>query len=282
MNESREFNKKIMKNPEKSKEPKKQLFQITQAANACGVSRSTLMRMEEKGLLSPAYVAPESGRRYYDNFSVAHVMQVEKFKSLGLDNEEIIRYFKSGGQIESLLAALENRLYKLQNGVEELRLRSAQTGTCSISEMTIPETICIMRKSMGHTIKDKYDASFAAYEECIRKGYRLSDEPIFTISDRTDYLKGYIGTEDYPLYSCIPLKEKVAEAVVLPRCKVLSVLYYGSYDNIDEAWLTLGREVRTRGLKPVGSPRVLGLVAPYTGKEIAEKRYCSRFVLPIE
>ena len=39
----------------------KSLFQITEAAHACGVSRSTLMRMEEKGLLAPAYVAPESG-----------------------------------------------------------------------------------------------------------------------------------------------------------------------------------------------------------------------------
>ena len=40
------------------------LFQITEAARACGLSRSTLMRMEEKGLLTPAHVAPESGRRY--------------------------------------------------------------------------------------------------------------------------------------------------------------------------------------------------------------------------
>ena len=30
----------------------KSLFQITEAAHACGVSRSTLMRMEEKGLLT--------------------------------------------------------------------------------------------------------------------------------------------------------------------------------------------------------------------------------------
>ena len=84
------------------------------------------------------------------------------------------------------------------------------------------------------------------------------------------------------MYSCVPLKEKVPEAVVLPRCKVFSVLYYGSYDDIDEAWLTFGREIAKRNLKPTGLPRVLGLVAPYTGKEIAQKSYCSRFVVPIE
>ena len=60
------------------------LYQISEAAHACGVSRSTLLRMEEKGLLKPTYVSEESGRRYYDNFSIARVLQVEKFKKMGL------------------------------------------------------------------------------------------------------------------------------------------------------------------------------------------------------
>ena len=37
----------------------KELFQITEAARACGLSRSTLLRMEEKGLLTPAYLRPK-------------------------------------------------------------------------------------------------------------------------------------------------------------------------------------------------------------------------------
>ena len=60
----------------------KKLFQITEAAHACGLSRSTLMRMEKKGLLTPAYIAAESGRRYYDNHDVARILQIEKFKRL--------------------------------------------------------------------------------------------------------------------------------------------------------------------------------------------------------
>ena len=50
----------------------------------------------------------------------------------------------------------------------------------------------------------------------------------------------------------------------------------------DEAFLRLGREVKERGLTPAGDPRVLGIVAPYTGREIETKRYCSRLVLPVE
>lgn len=72
------------------------------------------------------------------------------------------------------------------------------------------------------------------------------------------------------------------EAVTLAACRALSVLYYGSYAGADEAFLRLGREVKERGLTPAGDPRVLGIVAPYTGREIETKRYCSRLVLPVE
>ena len=74
----------------------KKLFQITEAAHACGLSRSTLMRMEKKGLLTPAYIAAESGRRYYDSHDVARILQIEKFKSMGFTTEQIADYFAQG------------------------------------------------------------------------------------------------------------------------------------------------------------------------------------------
>ena len=79
-----------------------------------------------------------------------------------------------------------------------------------------------------------------------------------------------------------PLNRAAADAVTLEACRVLSVLYYGDYSGVGEAWLTLGREVKARGLKPAGAPRVLGIVAPYTGREIETRRYCSRLALPVE
>ena len=97
-------------------------------------------------------------------------------------------------------------------------------------------------------------------------------------------MNGDIADEPYPFFVCVPVRPEKApkEAVVLPACRALSVLYYGSYAGADEAFLRLGREVKQRGLTPAGDPRVLGIVAPYTGREIETKRYCSRLVLPVE
>ena len=241
----------------------KSLFQITEAAHACGVSRSTLMRMEEKGLLAPAYVAPESGRRYYDNHNIARVLQIEKFKSMGLGAQEIADYFVRGGEVSGLLAVLEERLQELLQGVEELRLRAGNRSGMSVQLTSLHAVTCCMKKCMGRTVEEKYAAMYGFYSEC---------------------LEGYIGEKPYPYWVCVPVRKEQApeDAVVLPACRVLSVLYYGEYDEgVDEAWLTLGREVKERGLTPAGLPRVLGIVAPYTGREIEARRYCSRIVLPV-
>ena len=262
----------------------KALFQITEAAHACGLSRSTLMRLEKKGLLVPAYIAPESGRRYYDNFNVARILQVEKFQAMGLNAEEIAAYFIRGGEASALLAALEKRLLELQRSVEEMRLRAAEGPSISVQVMQLPAVTCCTRRCEGHTIAEKYNAMYDFYGQCVRQGCSLSHEPIFTISERTDYLEGCVGDTPYPFHVCVPVRPENApkEAVTLPECRALSVLYYGDYSGVDEAFLALGREGRERGLKPAGFVRVLGIVAPYTGREIETRRYCSRLALPGE
>lgn len=252
-------------------------------SKACGVSRSTIMRMEERGLLKPTYVSPDSGRRYYDNFAVAHILQIGKLRSMGLTNDEIIKYYSDGGKVSDILPSLEARLSDLQRGVEEFRLRSSEGGGEIVSEMILPEVYCMVKRCTGLTIQDKYNEMFAFYGECVKNGYELSDEPLFAIQERTDFMEGRIGTEPYAFSVCVPVKDRTIKGVKrLAACRVLSVLYYGDYGHSDENWLKLGKELRARNLKPAGYPRALGIVAPYTGKEMDASRYCSRLVIPIE
>ena len=149
--------------------------------------------------------------------------------------------------------------------------------------VTLPAVTCCIQWHVGHTFAERYDAMYDFYSQCIREGCVLSDEPLFTMSDRQDYLAGYIGDTPYPFAVCVPVRPEKAPAgaVTLPECRALSVLYCGDYSNVDEAWLRLGREANARGLTPAAPPRVLGIVAPYTGREIETRRYCSRLVLPV-
>ena len=56
------------------------LFSIRQVAHACNLSRSSLSRLEDKGLLTPAYTDAKSGYRYYDTHNINRILQIQKFQ----------------------------------------------------------------------------------------------------------------------------------------------------------------------------------------------------------
>ena len=259
------------------------LFPITQTAAACGVSRSTLMRMEERGLLTPAYISESNGWRYYDNHNISRILQIQQFQSMGFNAKETSAYFTQGGEVSELLAILEEKLNFLQRNVEELRIRAMADSDMSVQMITLPETVCCTRRYTLLTVQEKYDAMYDFFHECVENGYVLAQEPLFIINERTDYLEGRISMEPYPLHVCVPVRPESApkSAVRFPSCKALSVLLYGDYNRLDEAWLRLGREAKERGLVPAALPRGIGIVAPYTGREISPGKYCSRIVMPV-
>ncbi|MCM1039057.1 MAG: MerR family transcriptional regulator [Ruminococcus sp.] len=260
------------------------LFTIRQAAHACNISRSSLIRLEEKGLLTPAYIDAKSKYRYYDNNNVSRILQIQKFQWMGFSSEEILSYYASGGRADGLLATLEQKLSILQQQVEEMRLRSHNVPNRSLSIIKIPETVCCVRRFQGPLVQDKYHASYDFFHECVEKGIALAPEPFFIINERTDYLEGKLSSAPFDSYICIPvLPEQAPEDVVhVPACTALSLLCYGNYSKIDEAYLYLGEQLHKRGLTPAGYVRAIALVAPYVGKEIDPQRYCSQLVLPVE
>ena len=156
------------------------------------------------------------------------------------------------------LDTLEQKLSVLQQQVTEMRLRSHNVPDMSLSVITLPETVCCVRRYQGAAVQDKYHASYDFFHECVEKGIALAPKPFFIINERTDYLEGKISSAPYDFYICIPvLSEHAPEnAVTIPACTALSLLVYGSYGNLDEAYLYLGEQVRERGLTPAGYLRV--------------------------
>lgn len=260
------------------------LFTIRQAAHACNLSRSSLIRLEERGMLVPAYTDKKTGYRYYDNNNIARILQIQKFQWMGYSNEEIVSYYEGGGKADGLLDILEQKLSVLQQQITEMRLRSHNVPDMSLSVITLPETICCVRRYQGSQVRDKYHASYDFFHECVEKGIALAPKPFFIINERTDYLEGKITSTPYDFYVCIPVLPEQApeDAVPIPACTALSLLIYGNYSNLNEAHLYLGEQVRKRGLAPAGYIRAVALVAPYVGKEIDPDRYCSQLVLPVE
>ncbi|MCH5266409.1 MAG: MerR family transcriptional regulator [Lachnospiraceae bacterium] len=261
------------------------LFTISQAAKACGISRSTLMRLEKRGLFTPTIQSETSGYRYYSTSDIHQIIQIQYFIEMGLGTREIIDYYSSGGDSTNLLSSLERKLQIMQQTVDEIRLRTEKENHLSFEIVTLPETVCCVREGFGRNVQARCDLMQQLAHDMTKKGIRhLASQPVFVINKRTDFLEGRWKIEPVEFTCCIPVEPSAApsDAVVIPGCQAISLLCFGSYAESIHAYLTLGSYVREHNLTPAGFERSIGLVTPYTGKQILEKNYVTRFALPIE
>lgn len=261
------------------------LYTIGQAAKCCGISRSTIMRLEEKGLIEPAFCDKNSGYRYYGGRDITKMLQINYMHDMGISYDQIKRYYESGGTAQEIVKALEYRFYMIKRTLEEMSMRDGKSGTMKAEILKIPEYICYTKEYRGKTYIDKCKSSEETLEEVIEKGYMpYPGEPLFLIVKRFDFIEGRYENIEHEYICCVPLRPESApeEAVRIPGCTVLSVLYRGNYNNNPKAYLYLGEKLRELGLKHLDYPRGIAYVAPYVGKEIDPDKYVSRFAIPID
>ena len=81
-----------------------QLFTINELAKVCGVSRTTLIRIEECGILTPCYVNPDTGYRYYNAYNASQIGQYLFLQSMGLTREETAALYYRKSNAKTILA----------------------------------------------------------------------------------------------------------------------------------------------------------------------------------
>ena len=264
---------------------KKDLFTISQVSKSCSISRASIMRLEKRGLLIPAYTDKKNGYRYYDNHNVSLIMQIQHFLKIGLDYDDIALYIHSGGTSAQILEKLEYRLDMLKRAYEEIEVRIGGKEEFFFEFIELPEVVCYCRDFHDTTPGKRYDGMYSTYHEAVEKGYELlCSEPLFTINIQDDLFESDTPNKDCAFTCCVPLKSQdpPEDAVVIPACRAFSCLWSGGYGNRNEAYATLYNEIKKLGLKPTGHSRALGLVAPYTGRNIASKNFVTRLAVPIE
>ena len=72
--------------------PDEKLYTTREVAKICGISRATLLRMEEAGFDTPRKINPESGYRYYDAMNILKIQRYLSLTRLGLRQRDIKGY----------------------------------------------------------------------------------------------------------------------------------------------------------------------------------------------
>lgn len=262
-----------------------QLFTVSELARACGVSRATLIRIEECGVLTPCHINPETGYRYYNAYNAAQVGQYLLLQSLGLTREEIAEFYYQKADNTAFLKAQRKKLDRMQRVLEELEARNRGVLGISFSYIDLPEQTCFCLETELSSPEEGERFFYKAHEQCIREGFRLlGTEPLFGLHSDDWRLPSAQSGMPPKTTACIPVEaqgKKDPRLTVFPAVHAFSGLAYGDYSMIGALSLRFWQETEARGIRPAGPARFYGLVAPYTGNHLAPEHYCYRMVVPV-
>ncbi len=264
----------------------RKLFTMKEMCHACGVSRATLLRLEESGFLKPAVIDPETGYRRYSMDNVTAVGQYQRLQAIGLSRSEIADLYYERTDSAEFIRTQRQRLNMLQGFLNEYELRHDHSRDHTFSYETIPSVTCYCAQITARSPEEAATQSYIVHERCVSEGYRmLGSKPLFGLYD--DYRKPLNSENAFQCTVCIPVipdpdADRDPNLRIFPETEAFTLLFFGEYSRIPELFKHLLKEVEIRGLEPSGPPRVISLIAPYAGMHYKTDDFCQQCVIPIK
>lgn len=262
---------------------KNDLFTTNQAARLCSVSRATVLRMEERGLVIPSVRSADNQPRYYTPSDISRLLQVLSLSDKGFSQEEILKILDPSGFQEGI-RDLEAKLYYMNRILEELRGRFDSTHIGTVFEFHSPDTYCYcLTRSYNGGFAESAALMHDAFMEAARKGCRLdSDVPYFLMIDRDLTDRNPIDEPSYT--ACIPVQSSCADiegVVKIPGSLVLSLAWAGPSKEVRRAVDSLLEEAAHRNYRIAGALRACTWTDHYGASDITDENEVIRFHLPV-
>lgn len=228
---------------------------INQIGKACGVSRTTLRRLDEEGLLKPYNRPAEGQKRQYDPKDVLHLCRILKLQECGLTHKEISDMLNSENEKDKVIRSLEERARFLESVISEMKVFSDRSNHLSVSEYDLPECSFYEKKypcAQGYAYTSQ--AVTETLTEAVCKGFRLNiDRPLgVTYDDYLAVLNKASFIDGFTVNIPVSAEDNTDKLVTYPKSHVLSVMWFGTYEHIVDGIRLAVDETEKRHLKPAG------------------------------
>ena len=269
-----------MKYPEERK-----LFTIREVAKTCGVSRTTLIRMEECGFLKPFRIDSQTGYRYYDADNITSIGQYLLLQNLGLSRNEISDVYYQRVDPIAFYQTQRAKLARLNRLLNELELRVDHSKNFTTSFTDFPSLTCYC-VYLEPTSSDGLEAAaYDTYGQCIKDGLHIQvTEPLFVIRN-DDWNVNLPLQEKYNMTFCIPVSDPVdadPHLRVFPATRAFTMISFGDYSVLPLLCKKIWNEIERRHLIPTGPIRINALMAPYVGAHIKPDDFCGEIIVPVD
>lgn len=237
-------------------------FSINTLAKACGISRATLLRMEQEGLLKPAYVNPDNSYRYYDYKSIAEVIRVLNYQQLGFTKKEILDLYNDPSLIKDSLSLLKEHYEFVLRELEELTLKIDNNDDIKIRETEISAGYYYEKTAnIIYNPEHVRRMALSGIQEFVSQSLSITGlRPMqLFIDDESDVL----GSFDYKEHTCkliLPTESSYGTNIVhYDSYKALSLVCKYNYYKSENLFHMLWEEALRRNLTPVGPIHITGL-----------------------
>ena len=263
----------------------RKLFTVKEVSHACGVSRTTLIRMEESGFLTPFKIDPQTGYRYYDADNLTAIGQYQLLQQLGLSRNEIADVYYRRVDLDAFFREQKAKVARLARLINNLEMRIDHKKNFTTSFIDVPELTCYCVELGGNSTESMETMAYEYYGQCVKKGMRMNGVEPFFVTRGDNWHSGQMLQQEYKMTLNIPVLEELSADPQLrhfPATKAFSMLSFGYFSVLPELCEKFWQEVERRKLVLTGPVRILSLVAPYTGTHIRPEDFCGEMIAPIE
>lgn len=263
----------------------KEYLTINQLAKACSTSRASILRMEQDGILTPAYINPQNGYRYYDSENIFRVIRINVLQELGITHKEMKIYLDHPDNYGELLHLLQNKFQILEHLIGQLKLLIQQEPHLSISTYRFPSVYCYTRLLKNVTnLSTVRPQLWSTLGLAIKDGYSIDKNtaPFVTVDHQKIIQNNYKNT-GYDYEICIPVlpSQKVSDLKHFDTTETISTVIYGGAKDTPLAFEQLLAEMVKRDLTSTGNARIVAAVNSFPGEEIPLEYWALQICFPV-
>jgi DNA-binding transcriptional MerR regulator len=246
------------------------------------LSVKALRHYHEVGLLVPRDIDRSTGYRLYDVSQVGTAQAIRRLRELDMPLDELREVLGSNNpedrntMIAAHLRRMERRLAETQSTVASLRALLERPHTAPIS-------VEFRRVSPAHALAIREQVSVAEFVGWWERAFRelrasLKSSGAERVGhDAALYSGAFFEEEVGEVVAFIPIRGNAkggvgVEMLEIPGAELAIALHEGAFEDLDQAYATLGAYVAQRAIGVEGPIREYYKVTPFETKKIDELR----------
>ena len=274
----------------------KEVYKIGEVSKICNIPIKTLRYYDEIELLIPRKIDPDSNYRYYSNDQLALVLVIKHFKEAGFSLKEIkvllgrenLEYITK--KINEKCIEIDNKIndlimlkQKLQFCIKESQKEKKKQGDFKIEIKEIPISYVAYLRSKGPCTIEEFTVRYCKLISLVEKNnFHITKNAMAIYYDTCiDFEEK--EKNDYDIEVCIAVSEE-REIDGLVRkfggFKALTVMHYGSYDNMIDTYRKMYEYACDNGYEICGEPIDNYIVDIINTAD--EGNYVTELIIPIK